>query len=140
LGGQSGLCHRRGLEQTCGDDGTDPDEDQAAALLSHAQAALADDSVGLARLANYLGERGSYAAARELSSDSLKHGSGSSAPSTRTPRTPALTSPTAPGRGAGAGARDQYAALLPISERVLGAEHPDTLATRRNLANWAERA
>ncbi len=37
--------------------------------------------------------------------------------------------------GDAAGARDQYAALLPISERVLGAEHPDTLATRNNLAH-----
>ena len=31
-------------------------------------------------------------------------------------------------------ARDQYAALLPIRERVLGPEHPDTLTTRANLA------
>ena len=35
-----------------------------------------------------------------------------------------------------AGARDQYAVLLPIRERVLGPEHPDTLATRGNLAYW----
>jgi hypothetical protein len=28
-----------------------------------------------------------------------------------------------------AGARDQYAALLPTQERVLGAEHPHTLIT-----------
>ncbi len=33
-----------------------------------------------------------------------------------------------------AGARDQYAALLPVHERVLGPEHPDTLAARGNLA------
>ena len=38
--------------------------------------------------------------------------------------------------GDAAGARDQYAALLPLFERVLGAEHPDTLATRRNLTYW----
>ena len=38
--------------------------------------------------------------------------------------------------GNAAGARDQYAALLPIQERVLGAEHPDTLAARSNLAYW----
>jgi Tetratricopeptide repeat len=30
--------------------------------------------------------------------------------------------------GDAAGARDQYAALLPIYERVLGPEHPDTRA------------
>jgi Tetratricopeptide repeat len=36
--------------------------------------------------------------------------------------------------GDAAGARDQFAALLPVRERVQGPEHPDTLATRRNLA------
>jgi hypothetical protein len=33
--------------------------------------------------------------------------------------------------GDAAGARDQYAALLPIRERVLGAEHPSTMTTPR---------
>ena len=37
-----------------------------AALLPHAQAALADDSDGMARIADYLGWSGSYAAARDL--------------------------------------------------------------------------
>ena len=37
-----------------------------AALLPHVQAALADDSDGVARIANYLGRSGSYAAARDL--------------------------------------------------------------------------
>ena len=31
--------------------------------------------------------------------------------------------------GDSAGARDQFAALLPVRERVLGAEHPVTLTT-----------
>nr|WP_062342949.1 hypothetical protein [Herbidospora sakaeratensis] len=39
--------------------------------------------------------------------------------------------------GDAAGARDQFAALLPIRERVQGAEHPDTLTDRDNLAYWA---
>ena len=39
-----------------------------------------------------------------------------------------------------AGARDQFAALLPVRERVLGLEHPDTLTTRRNLAYWTIKA
>ena len=48
-----------------------------------------------------------------------------------------MTSPSGPGEaGDAAGARDQYAALLPIRERVLGAEHPDTLTTRAELAGW----
>ncbi|HJY58778.1 MAG TPA: tetratricopeptide repeat protein [Streptosporangiaceae bacterium] len=39
--------------------------------------------------------------------------------------------------GDAAAARDQFAALLPIAERVLGPEHPDTLINRHNLANFA---
>jgi Tetratricopeptide repeat len=38
------------------------------------------------------------------------------------------------------GARDQFAALLPIRERVVGAEHPHTLADRANLARWTREA
>jgi hypothetical protein len=34
-----------------------------------------------------------------------------------------------------AAARDQYAALVPLRERVLGPEHPDTLTTRDHLAH-----
>jgi hypothetical protein len=41
--------------------------------------------------------------------------------------------------GDAAGARDQYAALLPICERVLGPEHPLTLTIRVNLALWTGR-
>jgi hypothetical protein len=39
-----------------------------------------------------------------------------------------------------AAARDLYAALLPARERVLGPEHPDTLATRTSLAYWTKRS
>ena len=42
--------------------------------------------------------------------------------------------------GDAAGARDQFAALLPIAERTLGPEHPDTLATRASLAYWTGQA
>ena len=42
--------------------------------------------------------------------------------------------------GDAAGARDQYAALLPVRERVSGAEHPDTLTARANLASWTGQA
>jgi hypothetical protein len=42
--------------------------------------------------------------------------------------------------GDAAGARDQYAALLPVRERVSGAEHPDTLTARDNLAYWTGEA
>ena len=33
-------------------------------------------------------------------------------------------------------ARDRFAALLPVAERILGPEHPDTLVNRHNLANF----
>ena len=57
--------------------------------------------------------------------------SGSSARSTRTPWPPGATSPAGPGEaGDPAAARDQFAALLPVCERVLGPEHPDTLTAR----------
>ena len=39
-----------------------------------------------------------------------------------------------------AGTRDQYAALLPVREQTLGPEHPDTLATRDDLAAWTGQA
>jgi Tetratricopeptide repeat len=39
--------------------------------------------------------------------------------------------------GDAAAARDQFAALLPVAERVLGPEHPDTLTNRHNIANFA---
>ena len=38
--------------------------------------------------------------------------------------------------GDAAGARDQFAALLPAYERVLGSEHPHTLSARHNLAYY----
>jgi hypothetical protein len=36
--------------------------------------------------------------------------------------------------------RTHAAELLPIRERLLGPEHPDTLATRDNLAYWTGQA
>jgi hypothetical protein len=44
------------------------------------------------------------------------------------------------GTGLAAAARDQHAALLPIMERVLGLDHPDTLASRSSLASWTGKA
>jgi hypothetical protein len=42
--------------------------------------------------------------------------------------------------GDAAVARDQFAALLPVQERVLGQQHQETVKARRNLAWWAKRA
>ena len=36
--------------------------------------------------------------------------------------------------------RDMLAGLLPVRERVLGPEHPDTLTTRHQLATWTTSA
>ncbi len=50
---------------------------------------------------------------------------------------PPSSASSAPGN---TGARDQFAALLPVIERVLGPEHPDTLAARHGLARWTGEA
>ena len=42
--------------------------------------------------------------------------------------------------GEPAAARDQYAALLPARERVLGPGHRRTLTTRHELAHWTAMA
>ena len=108
-----------------------------AALLAHARVALADDSDGVARIANYLGESGSYAAARDLErkiADAVERVLGAEHPDALTARGNLARWTGAAGDPAGA--RDQFAALLAACERVLGAEHPDTLRVRRSLAGW----
>jgi hypothetical protein len=42
--------------------------------------------------------------------------------------------------GDAAGARDQFAALLPVIERVFGPEHRKTQEVRDNLIHWTRRA
>ena len=96
-----------------------------AALLPHAQAALADDSVGMARIANYLGSSGNYAAARDLQRrvlDARERVLGPEHPDTLAARHE-LARWTGEA-GDPAAARDLFAALLPVRERVLGPEHP----------------
>jgi hypothetical protein len=108
-----------------------------AALLPHAQAALPASSNGMARLANYLGERGSYSAALELQQrlvHELEQAPGSEHPDALAARgNLAYWTGEA---GDAAGARDQIVALLPALERVLRPDHPLTLAARANLARW----
>jgi hypothetical protein len=112
-----------------------------AALLTHAQAALADDSDGMTRIASYLGWSGTYAAARDLQRRvldaqvpvlGLEH-----------PDTLAIRRNLArfTGRaGDPAAARDLFAELLPVFERVLGPEDQRTLTSRHNLAYWTWQA
>jgi hypothetical protein len=112
-----------------------------AALLPHAQVALAEDSDGMARIANYLGFSGSYAPARDLQqkvAEASERALGPEDPNTLTARH--QLAGWAGDAGDSAGARDLFAALLPVRERVLGPEHPDTLATRHELARWTGQA
>jgi len=110
-----------------------------AALLPHARAVFDLNSGGMRRFVGYLGRSGSYTAARDLArliADAYKEDDayGPEHPATLAAR--ADLAYWTGEAGDAAGARDQYAALLPIRERVLGAEHPDTLITRQNLAYW----
>jgi hypothetical protein len=111
-----------------------------AALLPHAQAALSASSNGIVRLANDLGERGSYSKALELQQwlvHGLERASGSEHPDALAARgNLAYWTGEA---GDAAGARDQIVALLPVFERVLGLDHRHTLAARANLARWTGR-
>jgi hypothetical protein len=112
-----------------------------AALLPHAQAALAPASSGMHKIANYLGRIGNYAAARDLEQQVLQARDaslGTEHPSTLAAR--ATLAFWAGEAGDAAAARDQYAALLPVQERVSGAEHPTTLSARDNLARWTGQA
>jgi hypothetical protein len=108
-----------------------------ALLMSHAQLALVDDSDGMERMANYLFRRGSYGPALELQqriADARERSLGPEDADTLAVRgNLALLTGMA---GDAVGARDQYAALLPVSEQVLGPEDPGTLAVRDNLAQF----
>ena len=110
-----------------------------AVLLPHARAVLDLTSSGMRRIARYLGDSGSYPAARDLfrliaDAHTADDAYGLDHPDTLAARR-ALASWTGKA-GDAAGARDQLAALLPVSERVLGHDHPDTLAVRHDLASW----
>ena len=110
-----------------------------AVLLPHARAVLDLTSDGMWQIAQYLGNSGSYPAARDLFQSIADAHSDDDAYGPEHPDTLAARHELARWAGeAGdaAGARDQLAALLPIRERVLGPEHPDTLGTRHNVAYW----
>ena len=114
-----------------------------AALVPHARAVLDLTSGGLWQIARYLGFSGSYLAARDLSRQIANAYAEDEAYGPEHPKTLAACRDLVgwTGRaGDAAEARDQFAALLPIIERVLGPEHPDTLVTRHELAVWTGEA
>jgi hypothetical protein len=115
----------------------------SAVLLPHARAVLDLTSGGLWQITQSLGHSGSYTTARDLCrliadayTESDAYG----------PEHPGILiarrylARWAGEAGDAAGACDQFAALLPIVERVLGPEHPNTLTTRASLAHWTGRA
>jgi Tetratricopeptide repeat len=112
-----------------------------AAVLPHAIAALAADSDGLERIADYLGSRGSYAAARDLQQriyDAREHELGPEDPRALMASVRLIN--WIGEAGDTAGARDRYALLIPVYERVIGAEHPGSLTARNNHARWTGKA
>ena len=110
-----------------------------ALLLPHARAVLDLTSGGMWRLADYLGQSGSYLAARDLWQLIARAYGADDAYGPEHRDTLVARANLAYWTGeAGdyAGARDQFAALLPLQERVLGREHRRTLADRGGLAIW----
>jgi hypothetical protein len=108
-----------------------------ARLLPHAQKALAYSSVGMARIASYLGHSGSHTAARNLQRRIAEARAQDLGP--EHPETLAALAYLAHWTGqAGdpAAARHQFEELLPIRDRVLGPKHRDTLITRASVAGW----
>ena len=114
-----------------------------AVLLPHVRAVLDLTSVGMGRIAEYLGCSGSYSAARDLCRLIADARTTDDAYGPEHPATLGAGHNLAYWTGAAgdaAGARDQLAVLLPIREQVLGPDHPDSLNTRHELAYWSGRA
>ena len=114
-----------------------------AVLLPHARAVLDLTDGGMWQIAQALGHSGSYLAARDLfqliAAAHMKDEADGPEHEDSLPARRSLARWTGEA-GDRAGARDQFAALLPIQERVQGAVHPDTLNARRNLARWTGEA
>ena len=114
-----------------------------ARLLPLARATLELTSDGMGRIARYLGESGNYPAARDLCRLIADAYTADGTHGPEHPDTLATLNQMARWTGmAGdaAGARDQLAALLPVTERVLGPDDPRTLATRGDLVYWRQKA
>ncbi|WP_371778490.1 tetratricopeptide repeat protein [Streptosporangium subroseum] len=112
-----------------------------AQLLPHARAVLAPDSPAMESVIDYLDARRDYRTAHILQRHritALHEKLGPEHPETLNARfNLALWSGE---DGDAARARDQFAALVPVLERVLGPEHPNTLTTRANLALYSGKA
>jgi Tetratricopeptide repeat len=114
-----------------------------AVLLPHAQAALDLTSDGMWQIARYLGHSGSYPAARDLFrliADAYRKDDAYGAEHPCTLDARHNFAHWTGEAGDAVTARDLFAALLSIRERVSGAEHPDALSDRFELARWTGEA
>ncbi|MBB6550178.1 tetratricopeptide repeat protein [Nonomuraea rubra] len=110
-------------------------------LLPHARTALAPESDAMNQVIDYLKASGAYATAMTVQHHRYRALLDRDGPHhLRTLVAQAELAYYTAMVGDVVGARDQFAALLPIRERVSGAEHPDTLAVRANLARWSGEA
>jgi hypothetical protein len=114
-----------------------------AALLPHALTVLGPTSTGIWQIVQYLGFSGNYRAAREVMTvitDAYLTSEDFGPEHTRTLTARAALANWIGEAGDPAAARDQYAALLPIRERLSGPQHPETLTALANLARWTGEA
>jgi hypothetical protein len=114
-----------------------------AQLLPHARAVLAPTSDGILQIAQYLGNSGSYQAARDLSAltvSAYQHSADYGPGHLCTLAARANLAYFSGEAGDAPAARDQYAALLASRKQVFGPEHPYTLTTRTSLARWTGEA
>ena len=114
-----------------------------AVLLPHARAVLDLTSHGMWWIAQYLGSSGSYQPARDLFQlivDAHNEDDAYGPEHQDTLIARATLAYWTGQAGDAAGARNQYAALLPTEERILGPEHPETLTTRANHARYTGEA
>jgi hypothetical protein len=112
-----------------------------AVLLPHAQAVLDLTSESMWKIAQYLGYSGTYPAARDLFQLIADARAENDTWGPEHPVTLAACRELAHWTGAAGdadGARDLLAGLLPLHERVLGTEHPDTLTIRASLSGQTE--
>ena len=110
-----------------------------AALVPHALAALTAKSDGTERIALYLGCSGSYVSARDLQRKVVEAREILSSDRPEDLRARAKLAEYTGKAGNPAGARDQYATLLPIVQRVYGPEDKETLDAWGNLYHWKSR-
>jgi len=112
-----------------------------AQLLPHVRVALPPESLAMAKVVRYLGASGDYSTAIEL--QRLHHSALCKTYGSEHPFALAALAGLTYWIGESGelvAARDQFAALLPICERVLGPKHPDTLFVRAGVARWTGEA